>query len=165
METAPSDESWAWDWLLLTCPFLDLELGTALVPTTCPMAHAASSLTALFVTQWGVPKFLGKDQEDTSPLLSSVLFQLEPVHRDTQTETKAAKEKDSISAGFSSLEGWKEIYTITMVIIMSVLKTNNFYMTFYQIHLESSFDTNLLAISSKDHHSECDWTYILGFSL
>lgn len=48
---------------------------------------------------------------------------------------------------------------------MSVLKTNNFYITFYQIHLESSFDTNLLAMSSKDPHSECDWTHILGFSL
>lgn len=148
METAPSDESWEWDWLHLTCPFLDLDPSTALVPITCPMAHGAPSLAALLVTLWHVPTFLGKGQKEISPLPFSVLFQLEPpIHKDTQTGTRALRDKDSTPAGFISLEGWKESYRVTVVKIMTVLKTNNFYITYYHIYSASSFDTNLLAIS------------------
>lgn len=56
-----------------------------------------------------------------------------------------------------------------MVKIMNPSKTNNFYNTYYHIHSESSFDTNLLPNSSKEHPFVM-WlgfykTYILGFYL
>lgn len=160
MDTAPSDESWEWDWLHLTCPFLDNDPSTALVLIICPMAHGAPSQAALLVTLWDIPKFLGKDQEEISPLPFSGLFQLEPpIHKDTQSGTRALRDKDSTPAGFGSLEGWKEIYRVTMVKILSVLKTNNFYITYYHINSASSFDTDLLAISNKEHPSVM-WLYL-----
>lgn len=36
---------------------------------------------------------------------------------------------------------------------MSALATNNFYIIYYHIHSELVFDTNLLAMSSKEHSS------------